>query len=77
MSSMFLGVVLHEEHIELLTADFKQLKKDVAGKRLEEGFLHFTGETETGIENIAQIPGENTTVIHEGPSTTDTDITSI
>jgi hypothetical protein len=37
---MFLGVVLHEEHIELLTADFKQLKKDVAGKRLEEGFLH-------------------------------------
>uniref|UniRef100_A0AAZ3PBF7 Biliverdin reductase A n=1 Tax=Oncorhynchus tshawytscha TaxID=74940 RepID=A0AAZ3PBF7_ONCTS len=37
------GVVLHEEHIELLTADFKQLKKDIAGKRLEEGFLHFTG----------------------------------
>ncbi|KAL2096994.1 hypothetical protein ACEWY4_006201 [Coilia grayii] len=37
------GLVLHEEHIELLTPDFKQLKKDVAGKTLEEGFLHFTG----------------------------------
>ncbi|KAM9458295.1 LOW QUALITY PROTEIN: biliverdin reductase A-like [Salvelinus alpinus] len=37
------GVVLHEEHIELLTADFKQLKKDIAGKKLEEGSLHFTG----------------------------------
>ena len=39
------GVVLHEEHIELLTADFKQLKKDIAGKKLEEGSLHFTGQT--------------------------------
>ncbi|XP_010892394.1 biliverdin reductase A [Esox lucius] len=37
------GVVLHEEHIELLTAEYKQLKKDIAGKKLEEGFLHFTG----------------------------------
>ncbi|KAM6948512.1 biliverdin reductase A [Aplochiton taeniatus] len=37
------GLILHEEHIELLTADFKQLKKDVAGKTLEEGVLHFTG----------------------------------
>ncbi|KAL0966125.1 hypothetical protein UPYG_G00291210 [Umbra pygmaea] len=37
------GVVLHEEHIELLTADYKQLKKDVAGKKIEEGVLHFTG----------------------------------
>lgn len=37
------GVVLHEEHIELLTPDFKQLKKDIAGKKLEEGSLHFTG----------------------------------
>lgn len=37
------GLVLHEEHIELLTPDFKQLKKDVAGKQLEEGSLHFTG----------------------------------
>ncbi|KAB5579815.1 hypothetical protein PHYPO_G00199270 [Pangasianodon hypophthalmus] len=37
------GLVLHEEHIELLTPDFKQLKKDIAGKQLEEGSLHFTG----------------------------------
>lgn len=37
------GVVLHEEHIELFSPDFKQLKKDVAGKQLEEGSLHFTG----------------------------------
>ncbi|XP_016146323.1 biliverdin reductase A-like [Sinocyclocheilus grahami] len=37
------GLVLHEEHIELLTPDFKQLKKDIAGKTLEEGTLHFTG----------------------------------
>ncbi|KAK3567879.1 hypothetical protein QTP86_027326 [Hemibagrus guttatus] len=37
------GLVLHEEHIELVTPSFKQLKKDVAGKQLEEGSLHFTG----------------------------------
>lgn len=37
------GLVLHEEHIELLTPDFKQLKKDIAGKQLEEGKLYFTG----------------------------------
>ncbi|XP_028831111.1 biliverdin reductase A [Denticeps clupeoides] len=37
------GLVLHEEHIELLTVDFKQLKRDISGKRLEEGTLHFTG----------------------------------
>ncbi|KAJ8012078.1 hypothetical protein DPEC_G00064950 [Dallia pectoralis] len=37
------GVVLHEEHIELLTPDYKQLKKDIAGKKLEEGYLTFTG----------------------------------
>lgn len=37
------GLVLHEEHIEILTPDFKQLKKDIAGKTLEEGTLHFTG----------------------------------
>ncbi|XP_066536691.1 biliverdin reductase A isoform X2 [Hoplias malabaricus] len=37
------GLVLHEEHIELLTPDFKQLKKDIVGKQLEEGNLHFTG----------------------------------
>ncbi|XP_047666709.1 biliverdin reductase A isoform X2 [Tachysurus fulvidraco] len=37
------GLILHEEHIELLTPAFKQLKKDVAGKQLEEGSLHFTG----------------------------------
>ncbi len=37
------GLVLHEEHIEILTPDYKQLKKDIAGKTLEEGTLHFTG----------------------------------
>ncbi|TRY89281.1 hypothetical protein DNTS_014790 [Danionella cerebrum] len=37
------GLVLHEEHIELLTPDFKQLKKDISGKILEKGTLHFTG----------------------------------
>ncbi|XP_024120857.1 biliverdin reductase A-like [Oryzias melastigma] len=38
------GVVLHEEHIELLTEDFKELKRAVEGKVLQEGTLHFTGE---------------------------------
>ncbi|KAG7236664.1 hypothetical protein INR49_000645 [Caranx melampygus] len=37
------GVVLHEEHIELLTEDYKQLKKEVEGKTVQEGTLHFTG----------------------------------
>lgn len=37
------GLILHEEHIELLTEDFKELKKAVAGKVLQEGSLHFTG----------------------------------
>ncbi|MBN3272833.1 BIEA reductase, partial [Polyodon spathula] len=37
------GKVLHEEHIEILTADYKQLKKEVSGKELLEGTLHFTG----------------------------------
>ncbi|XP_005809267.1 biliverdin reductase A [Xiphophorus maculatus] len=37
------GVVLHEEHIELLTEDYKQLKKEVEGKTLLEGSLHFAG----------------------------------
>ncbi|XP_034744489.1 biliverdin reductase A [Etheostoma cragini] len=37
------GVILHEEHIELLTEDFKKLKKEVEGKVLQEGTLHFTG----------------------------------
>ncbi|XP_076018214.1 biliverdin reductase A [Genypterus blacodes] len=37
------GVILHEEHIELLTAEYKQMKKEVAGKTLLEGTLHFTG----------------------------------
>ncbi|MED6258168.1 hypothetical protein ATANTOWER_003774 [Ataeniobius toweri] len=36
------GVILHEEHIELLTEDYKQLKKEVDGKVLLEGSLHFT-----------------------------------
>ncbi|KAM7401454.1 hypothetical protein PAMA_005588 [Pampus argenteus] len=38
------GVILHVEHIELLTEDYKQLKKEVEGKVLQEGTLHFTGE---------------------------------
>ncbi|CAL1579007.1 unnamed protein product [Knipowitschia caucasica] len=37
------GVVLHEEHIELLTADYKWLKEKVDGQKLQEGTLHFTG----------------------------------
>ncbi|KAM8838706.1 biliverdin reductase A [Synchiropus picturatus] len=37
------GLILHEEHIELLTEDYKLLKKEVKGKLLQEGTLHFTG----------------------------------
>lgn len=37
------GVILHEEHIELFTADFKWLKEKVQGQKLQEGTLHFTG----------------------------------
>ncbi|XP_040910236.1 biliverdin reductase A [Toxotes jaculatrix] len=37
------GVILHEEHIELLTEDYKALKREVEGKTLQEGTLHFTG----------------------------------
>lgn len=37
------GVVLHEEHIELLTEEFKALKRELEGKVLQEGTLHFTG----------------------------------
>lgn len=37
------GVILHEEHIELLTEDFKELRRQVEGKNLQEGTLHFTG----------------------------------
>ncbi|XP_042332251.1 biliverdin reductase A [Sceloporus undulatus] len=37
------GKILHVEHIELLTEEFKQLKKEVAGKELVKGTLHFTG----------------------------------
>lgn len=37
------GLILHEEHIELLTEDYKELKKAVDGKVLQEGSLHFTG----------------------------------
>ncbi|XP_015282291.1 PREDICTED: biliverdin reductase A-like, partial [Gekko japonicus] len=35
--------VLHVEHIELLTEEYKQLKKEVEGKELVKGTLHFTG----------------------------------
>lgn len=37
------GVILHEEHIELMTEEYRQLKKEVEGKILKEGALHFTG----------------------------------
>ncbi|XP_029971339.1 biliverdin reductase A [Salarias fasciatus] len=37
------GVTLHEEHIELLTEDYKELKRQVQGKNLQQGTLHFTG----------------------------------
>ncbi|KAM5158363.1 biliverdin reductase A [Mantella aurantiaca] len=37
------GKVLHVEHIELLTEEYRELKKEVDGKTLEEGVLHFTG----------------------------------
>ncbi|XP_036280460.1 biliverdin reductase A isoform X1 [Pipistrellus kuhlii] len=36
------GRVLHEEHIELLMEEFAFLKKEVAGKDLLKGSLHFT-----------------------------------
>ncbi|XP_041039617.1 biliverdin reductase A isoform X1 [Carcharodon carcharias] len=37
------GKILHVEHIELLSAEYKQLKRQVSGKELMEGTLHFTG----------------------------------
>nr|XP_060637546.1 biliverdin reductase A [Anolis sagrei ordinatus] len=37
------GKILHVEHIELLTEEYKQLKKEVEGKELVKGTLHFTG----------------------------------
>lgn len=37
------GLILHEEHIELLSMDFKWLKEKVQGQKLQEGTLHFTG----------------------------------
>ncbi|XP_078394701.1 biliverdin reductase A isoform X2 [Cetorhinus maximus] len=37
------GKILHVEHIELLSAEYKQLKQQVSGKELMEGTLHFTG----------------------------------
>lgn len=39
-----LGLVLHEEHIELLSEDFRALKKAVEGKVFQKGTLHFTGD---------------------------------
>lgn len=38
------GLVLHEEHIELFSEDFKALQKEVEGKVFQEGTLHFTGD---------------------------------
>ncbi|XP_070830740.1 biliverdin reductase A isoform X2 [Chaetodon trifascialis] len=37
------GLILHEEHIELLTENYKEIKREVEGKVLQEGTLHFTG----------------------------------
>ncbi|XP_041659440.1 biliverdin reductase A [Cheilinus undulatus] len=37
------GLILHEEQIGLLSEDFKALKREVEGKVLQEGTLHFTG----------------------------------
>ncbi|XP_072268254.1 biliverdin reductase A [Pyxicephalus adspersus] len=37
------GKILHVEHIELLTEEYRALKKEVDGKILEKGVLHFTG----------------------------------
>ncbi|XP_061695644.1 biliverdin reductase A isoform X2 [Syngnathoides biaculeatus] len=37
------GVILHEEHIELFSEDYKQLKREIKGKTLQQGILHFTG----------------------------------
>ncbi|XP_028919388.1 biliverdin reductase A isoform X1 [Ornithorhynchus anatinus] len=36
------GKILHEEHIELLTEEYISLKKEVSGKELVKGTLHFT-----------------------------------
>ncbi|XP_010580107.1 PREDICTED: biliverdin reductase A isoform X1 [Haliaeetus leucocephalus] len=51
--------VLHVEHIELLTEEYKQLKKEVAGKDLVKGTLHFTGsvldESKTGFPAFSGI----------------------
>ncbi|XP_075601434.1 biliverdin reductase A isoform X5 [Balearica regulorum gibbericeps] len=51
--------VLHVEHIELLTEEYKQLKKEVAGKDLVKGTLHFTGsvldENKTGFPAFSGI----------------------
>lgn len=41
---MWSGLILHEEHIELLTEDYKELRREVEGKILQEGALHFTGK---------------------------------
>ncbi|XP_018607024.2 biliverdin reductase A isoform X3 [Scleropages formosus] len=48
------GKVLHVEHIELLAADYRQLKKEVCGKSLQEGSLHFTaGPVAPGFGSLA------------------------
>ncbi|CAM9298745.1 biliverdin reductase A [Lampetra fluviatilis] len=38
------GKVLHVEHIELLTSQYKMLKQQVAGREPQEGHLDFTGK---------------------------------
>lgn len=50
------GLVLHEEHIELLSEDFKALKREVEGKVLQEGTLHFTGRSAVGVSSLVLAP---------------------
>ncbi|GCB68982.1 hypothetical protein scyTo_0005398 [Scyliorhinus torazame] len=44
------GKILHVEHIELLSAEYKHLKQQVSGKELMEGSLHFT-ERSKGLQS--------------------------
>ncbi|XP_068604937.1 biliverdin reductase A isoform X2 [Brachionichthys hirsutus] len=48
------GVILHEEHIELLSGGYIELKRQVEGKTLCEGTLHFTATAATLEENSSK-----------------------
>ncbi|KAJ6662031.1 hypothetical protein lerEdw1_012878 [Lerista edwardsae] len=54
------GKILHVENIALLTEEYKELKKEVAGKELVKGTLHFTGgplnEERSGFPAFSGIP---------------------